>query len=146
MKTGIIKNPGHFLHNARVKLIRRQVSGDSMVEFLEPRQCYGIGDQVQVGTGEYRPDDQAMSGGARMRRFWEALELYTGKKIVNVQMYPDPQVPGAVALRGLYVEEPKDSNDYVECLVKGFSGQDAEWVSENVEECEFRSWPPTSST
>ena len=53
--TGIIKGCG-LLDNVPAELVKRQNAGGSLVKLLEARGAYKAGDLVQVGTGEFIPE------------------------------------------------------------------------------------------
>jgi len=71
----------------------------------------------------------------------QGIELYSGRQVTELQVHPDPKVYGAYAVRCLLGEE-KEQAEFL--APPGWNARDASHVSESIEECSFRSWPPNS--
>lgn len=70
---------------------------------------------------------------------WQGVEQYTGRTVSNLELCPD-RIEGTYAMRATYVGETRKG----EFLIVGYVSQNREWISMNLEEVEFKTWPPTS--
>lgn len=68
----------------------------------------------------------------------ELLEKYTGKKMTKVEVMADPQVHGVWAAKAWWGSGKRAMVQ--EFMLNVFEGEDS------IEEMEFTTWPPTSST
>lgn len=75
------------------------------------------------------------------QKIWTAVELYTGLKAKSIDIVEDPVVAGTVAVRARIERLP----DFHFLIQGGEPRATVSWIRENLEECEFRSWPPTSN-
>jgi len=73
----------------------------------------------------------------REREIQKAVEDYAGKELLNLDVIPDPQVPGSFAIKAVYKAFPDKP---VFFLIS--AGDPISW--EYLEEVEFESWPPRS--
>ena len=73
--------------------------------------------------------------------FQLAVEHYTGRKVASLLRHDDPQVAGAVALRATL-----EGGDVVDFLLSGNAPRcnTHQALADELEECEFESWPPRS--
>ena len=73
----------------------------------------------------------------------KGIEEYTGKTVEKLKTYRDPKVNGTYALKAIM-----NDNKVLDFLICG--GYVEEWtpecISDNLEECEFESWPPKSGS
>lgn len=68
------------------------------------------------------------------------VELYLGLCLREIALFEDPKVAGTFAIRAISV--PGETFTF---LVIGYqSTWDKGTFADNLEECEFSSWPPTS--
>ena len=73
--------------------------------------------------------------------FKKAIEKYSGKKVKTIKVHSDPQVEGTYAIRTKF-EGRKENQDWLICRYE--SSWDIAKVEENLEECEYETWPPAS--
>lgn len=73
--------------------------------------------------------------------FKKAIESYTGDTVTSLKIIEDPQVPGTYAIRSKFKKENQD------WLVVHYNPQwTQKQLENNLEECEYETWPPVSSS
>jgi len=74
-------------------------------------------------------------------KFKEAIEAYTGFRVTSIKVIEDPQVSETYAIR------TKIENENQDWLLVHYK---EEWTQKqiemNLEECEYETWPPVSSS
>ena len=73
--------------------------------------------------------------------FKKAIEKYSGYKVKTIKVHPDPQVPGTYAIRTKNVID-SENQDWMICHYN--SNWSLNELVNNIEECEYASWPPVS--
>ena len=75
------------------------------------------------------------------------IEEYTGRKVKDIKTFADPKVAGTYAIRAT-MEPKKKEPVQIDFLIVGNYMEKpiprctAEEISENLEECNFTTWPP----
>jgi hypothetical protein len=66
-----------------------------------------------------------------------AVTRYTAVRCGKVEVYDDDVVAGTLAIRAHL-----GSKTRMDFLLVGYSGQNTEWIADNLEEVQFKHWPP----
>ena len=71
------------------------------------------------------------------------IESYSGRKVENIKVHPDPRVDGTYAMR----TKLTGLDGTCDWLIIHFDDKwGVEQISENLEECDFGAWPPISGS
>ena len=73
--------------------------------------------------------------------FKKAIEEYSGNKVKTIKIHRDPQVDGTYAIRTKF-EGEEENQDWLVCHYR--SDWSIDKIGEEIEECEYESWPPAS--
>jgi hypothetical protein len=76
-------------------------------------------------------------------QFRKAIEEYTGKRVTKVDVIPDPKIANVYAIKAMIFKSVKTSSFPIYFLYTSNHGEQAIDLKE-LEEVEFKSWPPTS--
>lgn len=72
----------------------------------------------------------------------QAIEAHTGKKLHNLECFPDPKVPGTYAFRATFRFDDGEGFFTLDFLTIGVALH--EITMQDLEDCEYTDWPPTS--
>ena len=92
--------------------------------------------------------NQSPADKKRIASLKAGIEAYTGKKVTDIKVVEDPKVEYTFAIRSV-VEEFDHPIDFIivgQNLDVPISKATPEVIADNLEECEFKTWPPASGT
>lgn len=74
------------------------------------------------------------------------IETYTGKKVTDIRVTEDPKVSYTFAIRATIEgrDYPLDMLIVGQNLETSIASSSAEVIADNLEECDFKEWPPKS--
>lgn len=72
-----------------------------------------------------------------------AVAEYVGGRVIELDVVPDPIVPGCYAIQALVKPEGQNAT-IVQFLIEGVPLRNV--CAGDLQECEFRSWPPMINT